>query len=254
MSRRKSTIPRERVQKIIAQAGITSRRKAEDMIRAGRVVINGEVAVLGSKAALGVDEIMVDGQAIVNTERKVSVRLHKPRGYITAVSDDVGRPVVVDLIKGIPERLFPVGRLDYDTEGVLLLTNDGQLAHALTHPKFEIPRTYHVKVRRTPTAAALRQLEEGVRLEDGMAKAVSVQKLHSTQAGNSWIEIVLTEGRNREVRRMCDAIGHRVMRLKRVRFGTIHVEDLLPGDYQVLSKKDIKELYALTGIHNHNAD
>jgi 16S rRNA U516 pseudouridylate synthase RsuA-like enzyme len=210
MSRRKSTIPRERVQKIIAQAGITSRRKAEDMIRAGRVVINGEVAVLGSKAALGVDEIMVDGQAIVNTERKVSVRLHKPRGYITAVSDDVGRPVVVDLIKGIPERLFPVGRLDYDTEGV--------------------------------------------RLEDGMAKAVSVQKLHSTQAGNSWIEIVLTEGRNREVRRMCDAIGHRVMRLKRVRFGTIHVEDLLPGDYQVLSKKDIKELYALTGIHNHNAD
>ncbi|MCK6509513.1 rRNA pseudouridine synthase [Myxococcota bacterium] len=237
----------ERLQKLLARAGITSRRKAESLIRAGRVSINGKPATLGEKAIFGQDKILVDDKSLEPAELLVYLRLYKPRGYLTALSDDTGRPIITELLTDIPERVFPVGRLDYETEGLLLLTNDGELANALMHPSFQIQRTYHAKVRGNPTANTLRQLVDGVELDDGLAQAIHVEKLHPTPAGHTWIEITLTEGRNREVRRMCEAIGHPVLRLRRVRFGNIDIEGLQPGEYQPIGENAVRELRSLTG-------
>lgn len=238
-----------RIQKLIAQAGITSRRKAEKLIEEGRVRLNGKTAKLGMKADLAFDELTVDGSPLVEAEEKITIRLHKPTGYITALSDDRGRATVMDLISGIPERIYPVGRLDYNSEGVLLLTNDGALANSLSHPSQQLPRTYHVKVRGNPNTAKFAQLTEGIMLEDGLAKAIHAERIRTTpEGGHLWFEIVLTEGRNREVRRMCEAIGHPVTRLVRSRFGSVHVEDLKPGEYKVLSKKELKTLRSFMSL------
>ncbi len=242
-----TTQPSERLQKLLARAGITSRRKAESMIRAGRVTVNGKPAALGDKAIFGQDEILVNGKPLEAAELLVYLRLYKPRGYLTALSDDTGRPIITELISDIPERVFPVGRLDYETEGLLLLTNDGELANALMHPSFQIQRTYNAKVRGNPSANTLRQLTDGVELDDGLAQAIHVEKLYATPAGHTWIEITLTEGRNREVRRMCEAIGHPVLRLRRVRFGNVDLEGLQPGEYQLLGENAVRELRSLTG-------
>jgi pseudouridine synthase len=232
-----------RLQKAIAQAGITSRRKAEELIKAGRVSVNGRVATIGTKADPMRDSISVDGELISEPEERITIRLHKPTGYITALSDDRGRATVMDLITDIRERIFPVGRLDYNSEGVLLLTNDGDLAHRLAHPSQQILRTYHVKVRGNPNAEQFKRLTEGILLEDGMAKAVSAERIRITpEGGHLWFELVLTEGKNREVRRMCEAIGHPVTRLIRSRFGPVNVDDLRPGEYKVLSKNELKTL------------
>jgi pseudouridine synthase len=158
--------------------------------------------------------------------------------------------VIADLITDLPHRVYPVGRLDYNSEGVVLLTNDGKLAHALAHPSYQIPRTYHVKLRGSPSNAKLQQLLKGVMLEDGLAQALHVERINSTPAGHLWLEIVLTEGRNREIRRMCEAIGHSVTRLVRKRFANIHVDDLRPGEYQILTQDDIQTLYELIGSSN----
>ncbi|MBK06544.1 MAG: pseudouridine synthase [Deltaproteobacteria bacterium] len=242
MSRSNQRSHEQRLQKLISQAGIASRRKAEEMIKQNRVKVNGKTATIGQKADPKRDKISIDGQPIQLEQNLIYYRLHKPRGYITAVSDDRDRPVVVDLLPEITQRIYPVGRLDYDSEGVLLLTNDGELAYQLTHPSFQVPRTYHVKVKGDIKSAALRKLQEGVELDDGVAHAVHTERLQPTPGGHTWIEIVLTEGRNREVRRMCDAVGHPVQRLKRIRYANLHVEDLYPGEYRKLSEKDLKEL------------
>jgi len=242
----------ERLQKILSKAGITSRRKAEEWIKAGRVTVNGKTAEIGMKAVLGKDQITVDGSPIGDSERKIYIKLHKPRGYITALSDDRNRPTVIELITGVSERIYPIGRLDYDSEGVLLLTNDGDLTHALTHPSYQIPRTYHVKVRGTPAQDKIKLLLEGVRLDDGIAKAIHVERIGATKAGHAWLEMILAEGRNREIRRMCEAVGHPVSRLKRIKYAHIHVEDLRPGEFKELSQSDVKELFYATGIKDHS--
>jgi len=234
--------PVERLQKILAQAGIASRRKAEEMIKNGRVILNGKKAKLGDKANPNFDKIQIDGQLLQHAEEIRYIRLNKPRGYITALSDDRGRPVVSDLINSISERIYPVGRLDYDSEGVLLLTNDGTLAHQLTHPSYKVPRTYEVKVKGNPKSELLRQLELGIKLDDGIAQALHVERIRPTPGGHSWIEIVLTEGRNREVKRMFDAIRHPVLRLKRTKYANLHVDDLKPGEFRNLSVNELKAL------------
>lgn len=239
----------QRLQKILARAGIASRRKAEQLIEQGRVSVNGEVAKLGQKAIAEQDTICVDNLPIESKQSLRYIKLNKPRGYITAVQDDRGRPVVLDLLPDIDERIYPVGRLDYDSEGVLLLTNDGDLAHKMMHPTYQIPRTYHVKVRDNPKPETLRKLQHGVTLDDGLAQALHVERLRPTPGGHTWIEIVLTEGRNREVRRMCEAIGHPVLRLKRVKYANLHVDDLHPGESRPLTPNELLELRSMLSPH-----
>lgn len=230
-----------RLQALIARAGISSRRDAEAIILEGRVTLNGEVVTeLGTRAVPGRDHIKVDGKLLREEERKVYFLLNKPRGVITAVTDPHGRPVVVDYLK-VRERIFPVGRLDWDTEGVLLLTNDGDFSYRLTHPKFEITRTYHAKVRGIPDEKTLNRMRRGVFLEDGKAKVAKVSMLESTE-NNSWIEIVVQEGRNRLVRRLCEAVGHPVNKLKRVNFAGIELGNLKPGQSRALTETEINKL------------
>jgi 23S rRNA pseudouridine2605 synthase len=235
-----------RVQKLLAQAGIASRRKAEEYIAAGRVTVNGEVVRLGARALPEEDDLRLDGEPVQLEQNKVYLLLNKPRGYITSVSDDRGRPVVLDLLSGVTERVYPVGRLDFETEGILLLTNDGELAHVLIHPSHQVPRTYQAKVRGFPSPETLRQLMAGVELEDGPAHALHVERFSSTKK-HTWIDVTLTEGRNRQVRRMCQAIGHPVLRLRRTRFAYLTVDNLRPGQYRPLTRNEVKELRSLVG-------
>ncbi len=242
MPSHKKQLPAERLQKILAKAGIASRRKAEELIKDGRVTVNGRIAKLGQKANPMTDNIEVDGQLIQHSEELRYIRLYKPRGYITALSDDRGRPVVIDLITGVNERIYPVGRLDFDSEGVLLLTNDGKLAYQLTHPSYQVPRTYEVKVKGNPKQELLRQLTLGIELDDGIARALHVERIRPTIGGHSWIEIVLTEGRNREVKRMFEAIHHPVLRLKRTKYANLGIDDLKPGEFRPLSPNELRDL------------
>ena len=230
-----------RIQALIARAGISSRRDAEAIILEGRVTLNGEVVTeLGTRAVPGRDHLKVDGKLLRDEERKVYFLLNKPRGVITAVTDPHGRPVVVDYLK-VRERIFPVGRLDWDTEGVLFLTNDGDFSYRLTHPKFEVPRTYHAKVRGIPDEKTLNRMRRGVFLEDGKASVAKVSMLESTE-NNSWIEIVVQEGRNRLVRRLCEAVGHPVNKLKRVNFAGIELGNLKPGQSRSLTESEVLKL------------
>ncbi|MBE9532437.1 MAG: rRNA pseudouridine synthase, partial [Proteobacteria bacterium] len=217
----------ERLQKIIATAGVSSRRKAEEMIQEGRVTVAGKrVTQLGTKADPLKDRIEVDGKPINPLGEKTYVLLYKPRGTISSASDPEGRPVVTDLIKkAIKARLYPVGRLDYDTEGVLLLTNDGELTTKLIHPKYAIEKKYLVKVRGVPAEKTLAKLRAGVRLEDGLTAPARVRFVRSTKE-NSWIEIVVTEGRNHLIKRMCLAVRHPVSKLKRLEFAGLNLRGL----------------------------
>lgn len=232
----------ERIQKILARAGIASRRQAEQMILEGRVMVNGQIIhQLGFKADVLRDYIKVDGKRLLKPEPPVTYLLHKPRGYVSTVRDPAGRPTVMDLLKGVKWRVYPLGRLDFDAEGLLLLTNDGDLAYALSHPKFSIPRTYWVKVEGFPDSLALNRLRRGIKLEDGEAKALSVRVLRQTEK-HSWAEIVVGEGRNHLVKRMFLAIGHPVLKLKRIGFGPIRLGDLPIGQYRPLRHEELEKL------------
>lgn len=234
----------ERLQKIIASAGITSRRKAEELITQGRVTVNREtITELGAKADPTKDVIEVDGRNISTKGPRVYVLLNKPKGYISALSDPERRPVVTDLVK-ISARVYPVGRLDYDAEGVLLLTNDGELSNKLIHPNFKVPKKYLVKVRNVPTPATLERLEKGVHLEDGKTMPAKVRLIRKT-AENSWIELTVIEGRNRLVKRMCMAVGHPVNKLKRVEFAGLKLGKLKPGEWRPLTEKEVEALKGL---------
>lgn len=236
----------ERIQKILAKAGVASRREAERMVIEGRVTVNGKVVnTLGFKADALVDHIKVDGRRLTGFEPKVSLLLNKPRGYLSTVKDPKGRPTVMDLLGEVAWRIYPVGRLDFDAEGLLLLTNDGDLAHTLSHPRFSIPRTYLVKVRGVPDERKLIRLEKGVMLEDGKARAVSFEILRQGEK-NSWIQVVVTEGRNRLVKRMFSAIGHTVLKLKRVEFGPIKLGELPIGQFRYLTPEEAKTLTNIT--------
>jgi pseudouridine synthase len=232
----------ERIQKILAKAGIASRREAERMVIEGRVTVNGKVVdTLGFRADSSVDHIKVDGRRLAHFEPKITLLLNKPRGYLSTVKDPKGRPTIMDLLKKVKWRVYPVGRLDFGTEGLLLLTNDGDLAYALSHPKFLIPRTYLVKVEGVPDEKKLTQLKRGVMLEDGRARVVFFRLLRQREK-NSWLRVVVAEGRNRLVRRMFSAIGHSVLKLKRVEFGPIQLGGLPIGHFRYLSPEEMVKL------------
>jgi pseudouridine synthase len=235
----------ERIQKILAKAGVASRREAERMVMEGRVMVNGRVIeALGSKADPLKDHIKVDGKRITLFEPKIALLLNKPRGYLSTVKDPEGRPTVMDLVKNVRGRIYPVGRLDFDAEGLLLLTNDGELANILTHPKFSIPKTYLVKVGGVPEEKKLARLRRGVVLEDGKARVVSCSILRQGEK-NSWVRVVVTEGRNRLVKRMFSAIGHSVLKLKRIQLGPISLGDLPFGQFRHLTPEELIKLRRL---------
>ena len=229
----------ERLQKILSQAGITSRRAAETLITSGRVSVNGEtVTILGSKADPATDRIMVDGKLISIPSTKVYILLNKPAGYVTTMSDPDGRPIVTELIKDIKERLFPVGRLDFNTEGLLLLTNDGDWANKLAHPSHEVVKEYYVKVRGGVTPEMAANLASGVKLDDGWTAPAKVEIMKVLEK-NSWISISIHEGRYRQVRRMCEAVGLLVSRLTRRRYGDLDIGQLKPGEYRHLTQDEV---------------
>jgi 23S rRNA pseudouridine2605 synthase len=232
----------ERLQKILSQAGIASRREAEGIITAGRVAVNGAVVTeLGTKADPEKDRITVDGRPVSPAVVKVYILLYKPTGYMTTLKDPEGRPVVTDLLKGIKERVYPVGRLDYNTEGLLLLTNDGAWANRLAHPRHEVEKEYLVKVRGKASPEQLRRLAAGVELEEGKTAPAKVAPIHESEK-NSWLSITIHEGRYRQVRRMCEAVSLSVVRLKRSRYGFLDLGELKPGEYRLLTVAEAERL------------
>jgi len=237
----------ERLQKIIAGAGLASRRAAETLILQGRVSVNGVVVTeLGTKADAGRDDIRVDGRLISTDVSKRYLMLNKPRGYVTTLKDPEGRPIVTELLHGIEERVFPVGRLDYDSEGLLLMTNDGDFAQKMQHPRYRIPRTYRVKVRGNVTRRELKEMEDGAELEDGFFKPVAMH-LEKMNPKSSWVVMTIQEGRNRVIRRFFDAVGHPVARLIRIAFGELRLGQLGEGEFRALKKREIEQLLSSSG-------
>jgi 23S rRNA pseudouridine2605 synthase len=226
----------ERLQKVLARAGFGSRRVCEDLIAEGRVTVDGEVAVLGRRVDVAVDAVEVDGARIAVQEGLVHYLLNKPRGVVSTARDPAGRPTVVELVPGEP-RVHPVGRLDSDSEGLLLLTNDGDLTHRLTHPSFGVEKEYLAEVSGVPSRAALRRLREGVELEDGTTAPARVSLTHP-----NLVRLTIHEGRNRQVRRMCEAVGHPVLRLVRTRIGPLSDRRLRPGEWRPLTLGELRSL------------
>ena len=235
---------KERLNKALARSGVASRRGADRLIAEGRVSVNGRVVQdLGRQVESDTDSIKVDGKRIASAPRQhVYLLLNKPRGYVTTLRDPEGRPTVRELIPG-SRRLFPVGRLDFHSEGLLLLTDDGALCRSLTHPSGGVPRTYEVKVRATPNADAVAQLERGVVL-GGRRAAGRVKILRAGH--NAWLELTVREGRNHIVRRMLLAVGHRVLKLRRTRYAGVHLEDLDPGEVRPLTVREVAGLKRFT--------
>lgn len=236
-----------RLQKVLAMAGVASRRHAEELIIGGKVKVNGKVVKeLGTKVEVSRDKIEVNGKPLPPVERKVYYLLNKPRGYVTTLQDERGRKTVLDLLEGVQERVYPVGRLDYDSEGLLLLTNDGELTQALTHPKHKVKKTYRARVEGIPQPDKLEEMAKGLRLEDGMTAPADV-KLVDILDGRALLEISIHEGRNRQVRRMCECIGQPVLRLRRIRLGPLELGDLKPGDFRPLNFNELTSLMELVG-------
>ena len=237
----------ERLQKVIAASGITSRRKAEELMLAGRVSVDGKVIrELGYKVT-GKERIEVDGE-ILTKEEKVYFLLNKPRGVITSVSDDKNRKTVTDLIP-TNKRIYPVGRLDYDTTGLLLLTNDGELTNKLTHPKGFVEKTYIAKVSGIVTGKEIHELEEGIELEGVKTKKARAKLKKIDKKNNkSYVELTITEGRNHQVKNMFAALGHKVLKLKRISYAFFNLEGMKIGEYRRLTTKEVKQLYNYVNI------
>jgi pseudouridine synthase len=240
----------ERLQKILSTAGVASRRASEDLIREGRVSVNGiVVSELGTKANPAEDDIRVDGRRIRVEARRIYILLNKPRGYVTTRRDPQGRPTVLDLVRNIREYVYPVGRLDYDSEGLLILTNDGDLAARLTHPRHEVERVYEARVRGVPDPHALDRLARGIVMDGRRTSPARVRLVRERQPRSergteqqSTVEIALHEGRQRQVRRMFDALGHPVVRLRRIRIGPIEDPSLAPGRSRPLTMQELEKL------------
>jgi 23S rRNA pseudouridine2605 synthase len=232
----------ERLQKVLARAGFGSRRAAEALIADGRVTVDGAVARLGQRIGSGHERVEVDGVPVSVRDDVVYYLLNKPRRVVTTARDPEGRVTAVDLVPSEP-RVFPVGRLDYDTEGLLVLTNDGELAQLVTHPRHGIEKTYLVEVDGVPSRGVIRALREGVRLDDGPTAPARVREVQR-RGENAALEIVVHEGRNRIVRRMCEAVGHPVRRLVRTRVGPITDRRLAPGEWRALRPREVRALYA----------
>ena len=233
----------QRLQKLIAAAGVASRRHAEELIAAGRVTVNGEVIKeLGTKADPEKDHIKVNGKLInpqLQSREKVYILLNKPKGYLSSVSDPEGRPLVTELLPPSLGKIHPVGRLDFNTEGLLLLTNDGDFTNYVTAARNRVEKVYEVKVKGVPTDSGIERLRRGITLEDGTRTApAKIVKLHETQT-NAWYEVLLHQGRNQQVRRMFELIGHSVLKLRRTRIGFLKDENLNPGYYRLLSPAEV---------------
>lgn len=231
----------KRLQKILAEIGIASRRKAEEMIIEGRVTVNGKVATIGMKADLNRDHIKLNGKLLIRPEPKVYLIVNKPKGVVTSLHDPEGRPTIKDFLKGVKYRVFPVGRLDYDSEGLLLLTNDGNFTHSVLHPSKKIPKTYLVKVREVLEDDEIEKLRKGIRLEDGVTAPAKVKRIRKTE-NNSWLEITLHEGKKRQIRRMLDKVGHPVLKLKRIRINGIELGNLESGKYRYLMPDEVDKI------------
>lgn len=230
-----------RLQKLLSEAGIASRRKAEELISAGKVCVNGVTAEIGGKADPDRDRITVDGKPLDGREKKVYLMLHKPRGYITTMSDEMDRRCVAELVQDVPERVFPVGRLDRESEGLLLMTNDGAFANAMMHPSHHVPKVYRVTVRPGVTEEQLIQLSTGMMIE-GRKTAPAVVRVLSEEAGRAVLEIVLREGRNRQIRKMCEQLGLEVARLRRTAVGFLKLGMLPNGKWRLLTSEEVRRL------------
>ncbi|HHW98029.1 MAG TPA: rRNA pseudouridine synthase [Firmicutes bacterium] len=237
----------ERLQKYLARAGVASRRHAEELIRQGEILVNGQVAELGCKIDPARDTVVWRGKRIVPKEENLYLMVNKPKGVVTTVKDPQGRITVLDLLPQFPVRVYPIGRLDMDTEGLLLLTNDGGFAYALTHPKFKVTKTYHALVQGCPATKQLEKMASGLMLEDGPTAPAQVSLLRQDKAG-SWLAISIHEGRKRQVRRMCAAIGHPVLSLRRIAFGVLKLGDLPEGQWRYLTLAEVQELRRQAGI------
>jgi 23S rRNA pseudouridine2605 synthase len=244
-------VPSERLQKIIAAAGITSRRNAEKLISGGAVSVNGQIVTeLGTKADIEHDHIRVNGKLLQGAERHTYLLMNKPKGYVTTVSDPERRPTVMDLLRGIKVRVYPVGRLDYASEGLLILTNDGELAHRLMKASAHVPKTYVVIVAGSPAADGLAKLRRGLTISTDKGERVKTAPAKVRivrESENPWYEVTLIEGRNRQIRRMFEEIGHHVEKIKRVKYGPLSL-DIPPGEFRRLSDTELEKLKVATGV------
>jgi 23S rRNA pseudouridine2605 synthase len=251
-------MPTERLQKIIAAAGIASRRKAEELITSGRVAVNGQVVTeLGTKADPEHDHIRVNGKLLQGAQQHVYILLNKPKGFVTTVSDPERRPTVMSLLRGVKARVYPVGRLDYASEGLLLLTNDGDLALKLMKAASHVPKTYMVKVSGKPTPEDLAKLRAGISIpadQRGRRIRTAPAKINVIKdATNPWYEVTLIEGRNRQIRRMFEQVGHHVEKIKRVRYGSLQL-DVPPGKYRLLQPQEVDRLRTAVGTRSSKTD
>ncbi|MEA3357791.1 MAG: pseudouridine synthase [Thermodesulfobacteriota bacterium] len=240
---------RRRLNKVIAMSGIASRRKADELISLGRVMVNNKVVTMaGTKVIQGIDSIIVDGKALSNDQQKIYVILNKPFGYISTLNDPHGRPIILDLLKDVKKRIFPVGRLDFDSQGLLILTNDGQLAFRLMHPKFHIPRTYKIIINGYLSNKSTARLEKGIALDDGLTHPAHV-RIIKRDKDRSTVRITIFEGRSREIRRMFDALGHKTIKLIRTGYGNLVLGDLKVGKFRYIKKHEIETLKTLVDLH-----
>ncbi|HIX13488.1 MAG TPA: rRNA pseudouridine synthase [Candidatus Anaerofilum faecale] len=235
-----------RIQKVLSEQGVCSRRAAEQIIREGRVKLNGRPVSLGDKMDTARDLLTVDGQRVYipRVQEKMYIMLYKPRGYITTTSDERGRKTVMDLVSDVPVRVFPIGRLDKDSEGMLLFTNDGEFANLLTHPSHGVSKLYRVTVRPHATEQQVLQLTQGVTLDDGTTTQPAVIQVVADEPGRTVLEMTIREGKNRQIRRMCEAVGLEVIRLRRSAMGAVKLGMLQPGQYRELTRSEVAALRA----------
>ncbi|MEG1550710.1 MAG: pseudouridine synthase [Oscillospiraceae bacterium] len=241
-----------RLQKFMAESGVASRRKSEELIVAGKVKVNGKVASIGDKVDPKRDNVMVAGKKVTKVRKNVYIMLNKPRGFITTMSDEMERKCVAELVSDVGTRVFPVGRLDRESEGLLILTNDGEFANALTHPSNHVPKTYRVTVRPAVTKEQVTALENGIEI-DGQITLPSEVRVVERQEGRVVLEIIIFEGRNRQIRKMCEALGLEVARLKRTKIGSLKMGMLKQGDYRDLTEDEVHALMVSSEMRKSNA-
>ena len=240
-----------RLQKYLSECGVASRRKAEDLIVAGKVKVNGKPASIGDKIVPKCDTVVVAGKKVKKTKKNTYIMLHKPRGFITTLSDEMGRKCVAQLVEDVGTRVYPVGRLDRDSEGLLLLTDDGEFANALTHPTRHVPKTYRVTVRPTITDEQITALTTGIEIDGRMTMPSEVRVLEKKE-GRVVLEIIIYEGRNRQIRKMCDSLGLEVARLKRTQIGSVKLGMLKQGDWRNLTEEEVHKLIVASSLDRKN--
>ena len=240
-----------RLQKFMSECGVASRRKSEDLINAGKVKVNGKIAHIGDKVNPKTDTVTVQGKKIIKSKKNTYIMLNKPRGFITTLSDEMGRRCIAQLIDDVPTRVYPVGRLDRDSEGLLLLTDDGEFANALTHPTHHVPKTYRVTVRPSINEDQITALTTGIEIDGRLTMPSEVHVIKKEQ-NRVVLQITIYEGRNRQIRKMCDALGLDVARLKRIQIGSIKLGMLKPGDWRNLTDDEVHKLTVAASLDRKN--